>query len=217
MALKPYNELRKLDISKHVSKREGKDEKGKKILLDYLNWAKCVDLLHENGAETVYYIPLKDKNGSFVFTSAEVENKDKRKCGCYFVSVEIHIDDLVFKMDMPLMNGSNVVYADTLNQLRISNAHARAFVKGVAIRTGLGFDLWAKEEETLPERMDDDPNSHSIFVIEKRVQMLLSDKLAKFGSEDELCRAIGVSKKNVGVILASFGSIDRFEKALKAL
>lgn len=217
MALKPYDELRKLDIKEYVSKREGKDEKGKKIFLDYLNWAKCIDLLHENGAETVFYIPLKDKDGSFVFTSAEVVNKDGRKCGCYFVSVEIHIDDLVFVMDMPLMNGSNIVYSDTLNQLRISNAHARAFVKGVAIRTGLGFDLWVKEEEKQPDRMDDDLSSHSIFSIEKRVQMLLSDKLAQYGSEDDLCRAIGISKKNVGVILASFGSIDRFEKALKAL
>ncbi len=217
MALKPYEELRKLDIIEHCSTRKGKDEHGKVIDLYYLNWAKCVDLLHENGAGMVYYVPLRDENGSFVFTSKDVQNKDGRACGCYFVAVEIHIDDLVFRMDMPLMNGSNVVYNDTLNQLRISNAHARAFVKGVAIRTGLGFGLWIKDDTTDLLGTEDDLSMHSIFSIKKRVEQLLTIKLNGLGSDDELCRALGTNKKNVAAVLASFDSIDRFEKALRKL
>ena len=27
----------------------------------YLNWAKCIDLLHENGAEAVYFVPIPNK------------------------------------------------------------------------------------------------------------------------------------------------------------
>ena len=44
-----YNELRKIDVSQWTEKRDG---------ADYLNWAKCIDLLHENGAEKVYFEPV---------------------------------------------------------------------------------------------------------------------------------------------------------------
>ena len=47
--LKTYEELVKVDVSKFTEKRDG---------MDYLNWAKCVDLLHENGAKVVYFEPL---------------------------------------------------------------------------------------------------------------------------------------------------------------
>lgn len=40
--LKPYKELRKIDIRPYCEEQEG---------LLYLNCAKCIDLLHENGAE----------------------------------------------------------------------------------------------------------------------------------------------------------------------
>ena len=47
--LKPYSELVKVDVTKYCKKRDG---------MDYLNWAKCVELLHEHGAETVYFEPM---------------------------------------------------------------------------------------------------------------------------------------------------------------
>ena len=45
--LKSYDELRKIDVSPYTEKRDG---------ADYLNWAKCIDLLHENGVIVPYYI-----------------------------------------------------------------------------------------------------------------------------------------------------------------
>ena len=39
--LKPYSELVKVDVTKYCKKRDG---------MDYLNWAKCVELFHEHGA-----------------------------------------------------------------------------------------------------------------------------------------------------------------------
>ena len=44
--LKKYEEMRKIDVRPFCEEREGKI---------YLNWAKCIDLLHENGAEKVYW------------------------------------------------------------------------------------------------------------------------------------------------------------------
>ncbi|MFR1037642.1 MAG: hypothetical protein ACLSE4_01970 [Clostridium sp.] len=39
--LKPYSELRKIDVSQYCAEREG---------IKYLNWAMCVKLLHAYGA-----------------------------------------------------------------------------------------------------------------------------------------------------------------------
>ena len=53
--LKGFNELRELDLSQYIKKRDG---------ADYLPWAVCVDLLHQNGAEYVDFEPLTNANGS---------------------------------------------------------------------------------------------------------------------------------------------------------
>ncbi len=56
MALKTYEEMRKIDVTPYCEERDG---------MIYLNWAKCIDLLHENGAKKVYWIPIPDeKTGS---------------------------------------------------------------------------------------------------------------------------------------------------------
>ena len=107
--LKPYNELVQVDVLPRCDYREATDDRGQKVKVPYLNWAICKAMLHENGAETVYYTPLKTPEGSYLWGSREVANKDGRKTGCWFVSVEVHIDDLTFTMDMPLLTGSLVV------------------------------------------------------------------------------------------------------------
>lgn len=211
--LLPYNELVKVDVLPYCDNRKAKDERGKEIEVPYLNWAKCVELLHKYGAETVYYIPLKSNDGSYLFTSKIVQDKHDRTTGCYFVSVEIHIDDLIFTMDMPLLNGSLVVYDDTLNQLRISNCHARAFVKGVAIRTGLGFSLWASDKDT--DNATDDLSIHNIFAIKQRVEMLLTKKMQeKDLDQREICEIIGISEKQLKTIMAMFNNIATLESKL---
>lgn len=215
MALKPYRELVKVDVLPFCEYREAKDDKGKKIQVPYLNWAKCVELLHENGAEVVYYTPLRGPDGSYLFGSREVANRDGRKTGCYFVSVEIHIDDLVFVMDMPLMNGSLVVYDDTLNQLRIANCHARAFVKGVAIRTGLGFGLWSTEKDA--DAPTDDLSQHSIYAIKQRVEQFITGKLQSGMAMDDLLAGLGMSQKEFNRVMAVFGTIGELENRLRAL
>ena len=102
--LKKFDELYKIDVRPFCDVKEGKDDKGRKIEIPYLNWAQCVLLLREHGAERVSWKPLKDDNGSYLFSSREVKNKDSRTTGCYFVAVEVHIDDLVFTQELPLLN-----------------------------------------------------------------------------------------------------------------
>lgn len=213
--LKPYNELVQVDVLPRCDYREAKDERGQKVKVPYLNWAVCKSMLHENGAETVYYTPLKTPEGSYLFGSREVANKDGRKTGCWFVSVEVHIDDLTFTMDMPLLNGSLVVYEDTLNQARISNAHARAFVKGVAIHTGLGFKLWMNEKDT--DAAPDDLSGHSILAIKQRLELLLTEKQKQGWSMGEIYRAIGITEKQFQILMKAFDNIYVVEEGLKKL
>ena len=215
--LKPYNEMRKIDVLPFCEVKKGKDDEGKVIDIPYLNWAKCVDLLHENGAEKADLIPRKAESGSYLFESREVSNKDGRKTGCYFVSVKIVIDDQEYFMDAPLMNGNLVVYDDTLNQLRIANAHARAFVKGVAIYTGLGFDLWVKHGDDDTSAPSDDLSIHSISAIKKRVEELITIKLQNGMTQKDLLSGLGLNQRQFDDLMKSFGRIAGFEKALKKL
>ena len=96
VALKPWDELRKIDVRPFCEER---DE------MLYLNWAKCISLLHENGAKVVRWTPIPDEK-----------------------------------------TGTNPVKDNSMSQQRVWNSMCRSFVKCVAINTGLGFDLWLKEE-----------------------------------------------------------------------
>ncbi len=198
MGLKPYSELIKIDVLPFCDTRDGKDDKGQKIKIPYLNWAKCVDLLHENGAQDVYFEPVENTDGTFLFSSAQTQNKEGKQCGNYFVKVNIHIDDLSFTQSHPLMNGAYVVYTDTLNQLRISNAHARAFVKGVAVRTGLGLKLWMSED--VPETADD-VSTHNPMKVKQYIEELLTAKIRQGMQYEDILADINFNKKQLDIVL----------------
>lgn len=217
--LKPYNELRKIDITQFCERREARDDQGKKIEVPYLNWAKCIDLLHEHGAETVYYEPLvNEKNGSTLFMVDEpfTDSKGNRN-RCFEVRVKIVIDDLEFIQNYPLMNGVYVVREDTINQLRVSNAHARAFVKGVAIRTGLGFDLWIKGDETSNTSTEDDLSSHDLMKCKQRLSELISVKMAGGISIEEMAQACGMEFLEFQAIFTWFDKLQKIENKVREL
>ena len=137
--LKSYSELRKVDVSKYVEDRDG---------YSYLNWAKCIELLHDNGAEVVYFEPVPDsKTGSSLrMTEVTFEDKNHVVNRCYETRIKVVIDDKTYFMQTPVMNGTNPVKDNSMNQNRVWTSMCRAFVKCVAINTGLGFSLWLKEE-----------------------------------------------------------------------
>ena len=137
--LKSYEEMRKIDVTPYCEDREGKL---------YLNWAKCTDLLHENGAEKVYWVPIPDeKTGNSLRMTESVFTDSKGNTNrCYETRIKVVIDDNEYEMQTPVMNGSNPVKDNSMSQQRVWNSMCRAFVKCVAIHTGLGFNLWLKEE-----------------------------------------------------------------------
>ena len=205
--LKSYSEMRKIDVTPFVEKRDGND---------YLNWAMCKELLHQNGAENVYFEPCTNSNGSSLFMSNEVFTDNKGNTNrCYEVRVHIVIDDLEFDAQFPLMNGSNPVKDNSMSQQRVWNAQTRAFVKGVAMRTGLGFDLWLKNDFT--SKTEDDITKHSLFSIKERMQQTYTKLIKKKMSTKEIADALEMTEDEVKVIFTYFDQLNRFEEKLNAL
>ena len=139
MALKTWSEMRKIDVTPYCEERDG---------MTYLNWAKCIDLLHENGAEKVFWTPIPDeKTGSSLRMVEKVFSDSKNNTNqCYETRIRVVIDDNEYEMQSPVMNGSNPVKDNSMSQQSVWNSMCRSFVKCVAIQTGLGFNLWLKEE-----------------------------------------------------------------------
>lgn len=64
MALKSYEELIKVDVRQYCEERDG---------FTYLNWAKCIELLRQNGATEVQLTYYADKGwGSSEVTGAQM-------------------------------------------------------------------------------------------------------------------------------------------------
>lgn len=208
--LKNFNEMRKIDIKNYIQQRDG---------FDYLPWADCIALLHENGAEKVFFEPLTNDKGSSLFMADKVfEDKDGRTNSCYEVAVKITIDEDVFVMRTPLMNGSNPVKDNSLTQQRVWNAQTRAFVKGVAIKTGLGFDLWRKSEEDTVKN-EDDLSIHRIMKIKERIFEIITDKLKHGYSMEDLASACQYPSDDEfeSVLKTYFVSINNIEARLRKL
>lgn len=160
--LKPYAELRKVDVTPYTEKRDG---------ADYLPYNKCIDLLHEHGAEEVYFLPVPNqKTGGSLYESETVfADKNGITNRCYETRIEIHIDDKVYYMQSPVMNGANPVKDNSMSQQRVWNSMTRSFVKAVAMYTGLGFDLWLKEEDNERKAQQQADTYHDIMKVQERV------------------------------------------------
>ena len=216
--LKPYNELVKIDVKPYCDYRDAKDDNGKTIKVPYLNWAVCKSLLHEHGASKVYFEPCINENGSSLFMADKVFTDSKGNTNsCYEVRVKITIDDLIFEAQFPLMNGSNPVKDNSLTQQRLWNAQTRAFVKGVAMMTGLGFNLWIDEEHTNAKEQEEDLSAHNIFSIQKRVQEEYTQLIKKRMTTGEIAEKLEMTEDEVKYFFTLFDQIDRFEKKLTAL
>lgn len=208
MALKSYEELKKLDLSKYIEKRDD---------ADYINWARIVDLLHENGAEKVYFEPVVNENtGSSLYMTDQVfTDKNGTTNRVYETAVHIVIDDLDFIQRGPVTNGSNPVKDNSMTQQRLWNCQTRLFVKGVAIRTGLGFNLWLQDEENEEKNnWEDDLSKHNIFKIKERVQELYTQKYKTGLSAKEIAEKLHKTEDEVKAIFSYFDIINNFERDL---
>ena len=111
--LKSYDELVKVDVAPYCEEREG---------FLYLNWARCIDLLRKNGAEKVYFeLCQNEKTGSSLFCSdQEFYDKNKNLNQCYETRIKVYIDDQVYYMQSPVMNGKNPVKANSMTLSLVS-------------------------------------------------------------------------------------------------
>lgn len=206
--LKSYKDMRNIDVSKWIDKRDG---------ADYLNWAKVVDLLHENGAEKVYFEPVVNQlTGSSLYMTEQVfSDKNGMTNRVYETEVKIVIDDLEFTQRGPVTNGSNPVKDNSMTQQRLWNCQTRLFVKGVAIRTGLGFDLWLKDElKTEKDSWEDDLSKHDIFKIKERCQQIYTKKLKDGLSVKEIAERLHKTEDEVKALFSYFDTLNNFEKDL---
>lgn len=206
--LKSYEDLRKIDVSKWTEKRD---------TADYLNWAKVVDLLHENGAEKVYFEPLvnKETGSSLFMTNQEYTDKNGNVNRVYETAVKIVIDDIEFVQRGPVMNGGNPVKDNSMSQQRLWNSQTRLFVKGVAIRTGLGFDLWLKDElKEDKDNWEDDLTKHNIFKIKERCQQIYTQKMKDGLTTKEIAEKLHKTEDEVKALFSYFDTLSNFERDL---
>lgn len=206
--LKDYKEMLKVDVSKYVEKRDG---------AEYLNWAKVVDLLHENGAEKVYFEPVVNPNTeSSLYMSEQVfTDKNGITNRVYETAVKVVIDDLEFIQRGPVTNGSNPVKDNSMTQQRLWNCQTRLFVKGVAIRTGLGFNLWLREEEkNEKDNWEDDLSKHDIFKIKERCQQIYTQKMKEGLSVKEIAEKLHKTEDEVKALFTYFDTLSNFERDL---
>ncbi len=206
--LKSFNELRKMDVTPYIKQRDG---------ADYLPWATVVDLLHENGAEKVFFSPVYNENGSSLFMSEATFTDSKNNTNrCYEVRINITVDDDNFIYSYPLLNGINPVKDNSLNQNVVFKAMARAFVKAIALRYGLGFSLWARDEVDVPD--EEDLYKHSLFAIKERFMQEYTRVLRdKHLTTKEIADKCAMSEDEVKVLFTFFDQLDRFEKKLMSL
>lgn len=219
MAIKSYAEMRKIDVLPFCDHREALDDQRRKIKVPYLNWAKCKELLHQNGAEVVYFEPCTNANGSSLFMSDQVfADKNDITNRCYEVRVRIVIDDLEFEAQYPLMNGSNPVKDNSMTQQRLWNAQTRAFVKGVAMRTGLGFSLWLDDMDDKDVSGEEDLSKHSLRACQERIQILYTNLLKKGMSTKDVADQLRTNESTINYMLTkAFDDLVMLEKDLGAL
>lgn len=205
---KTFSEMLNVDVSKYLKAREENSD------VKYLPWAACKMLLHENGAETVMFWPVPGPDGSTLRKSDAVFGGEKKGNRCYEVLVHIQVDGLQWETTYPVLNGNSPVRDDTMNQLRLHNAIRRAFVKGVAERTGLGFKLWLKDDDLPDAEVEEDLTRHSMAKIKERCQQLVTDKLCAGFTLEMIADRLGMDADTFRAQFALYNQLARFEKTI---
>lgn len=205
--LPKFEELRKLDLTKYIKQRDK---------ADYINWAVIKQILHDNGAKVVYFEPIQQENGSsLIMSSKEFTDINSNTNRVYETRIKVVIDDLIFEIQGPVMNGANPVKDNSMTQQRLWNSQTRLFVKGVAIRTGLGFDMWSRietgEEE---ENIEEDLNKHNIFKVKERLQETYTSKLKTGLTTKEIATKLNKTEDEIKAIFTYFDILSNFEKDL---
>ena len=206
--LKSWKEMYDLDISQYVKQRDK---------ADYLPWASCLKLLYENGAEKVEILPEKSIGGSSLFMSEQTfTDKNGYTNRCYEVRVVVNIDGKIYGISYPVMNGIAPVKDNLMNQNAVHKAQMRAFVKCVAINTGLGFKLWLDDSDI--DDGGEDLSKHNLRAIQERMQMTYTKLLKKGMTTKEIADKLRTNESTINYMLTkAFDDLVMLEKDLGAL
>lgn len=204
---KTFGEMMKVDVTPYVKQRDDKSD------VDYLPWAACKKLLHDNGAEEVMFWPVPGPDGSSLRKS-ELEFVNGNKINrCYEVLVHIKVDNLEWETAYPVLNGNNPVMDNSMSQLRLHNAIRRAFVKGVAERTGLGFSMWLKEDD-LPVEKEEDLSKHSLARCKQRFEELVTARINQGIPLNIIADRLGMDVETFRAKFSLYNELNRLEKAV---
>ena len=214
MLNKTWTELYEMDISADLdTNTTQKDKNGNH--LKYLSWNKCLYLLHKHGAEDVRFEPIyNSENGHSVFTfqhAAMIEKMDSKRVFDPYapeVHVRVIVDDKQGEYSYPLINGIEVIPMGKVNQQLVNSARQRAFVKGVAILTGLGLKLWEKEDSEEKEK----EKSYIDSIME-----LYAIAVKKCGDESSLAKKINLSGSQLKSVMNTLKYIPSFERNLRGI
>lgn len=202
---KNFEEMMKIDVSPYVKQRDG---------ADYLGWAVCKKLLHDNGAEVVMFYPVPGPDGSNLRMSNVVfTDKDGKTNRVYEVLVHIIVDNIEWDVAYPVMNGNNPVKDNSMSQLRVHNAVRRAFVKGVAERIGLGFSLWLDDDD-LPQEEVEDLSRHSLMKCRQRILELVTTKINSGIPLDIIADRLGMDEETLRAKFTLYNELVKLEKAI---
>lgn len=203
---KSFNDMVKIDVSPYVKQRDG---------VDYLGWAMCKKLLHDNGAEVVMFYPVPGEDGSTLRMSKEAfADKNGVINRVYEVLVHIKVDGIEWDIAYPVMNGNNPVKDNSMSQLRVHNAVRRAFVKGVAERIGLGFSLWLDDDD-MPQEETEDLSKHSLMKCKQRLMELIASKI----NNDKIplstiADRLGMDEETLRAKFTVYNELAKLEKAI---
>jgi hypothetical protein len=205
---KSFKEMMEIDVSPYVKQRDG---------IDYLGWAMCKKLLHDNGAEVVMFYPVAGEDGSTLRMSKEAfVDKNGIANRVYEVLVHIKVDSIEWDIAYPVMNGNNPVKDNSMSQLRVHNAVRRAFVKGVAERIGLGFSLWLDDDD-LPQEETEDLSKHNIMKCKQRILELVTAKINSGIPLNVMADRLGMEEETLRAKFSLYGELAKLEKAISEM
>ena len=201
---KTWMEASRIDVTPHVKQRDGQD---------YLPWAKCKLLLHNNGADRVDFSPVPAEDGSSLHQTAIVfRDKNGVENRCYEVKVQITVDSETWTVCYPVLNGNSPVKDNSMSQLRVANAIRRAFVKGVAEHLGLGFSLWLDDDD-IPQEVDD-LSKHSLLKCRQRMEELITAKIKQGIPLSIMAERLGKDEDELRGMLGWYKTLARCEKMI---
>lgn len=102
-----------------------------------------------------------------------------------------------------------------MSQLRVHNAIRRAFVKGVAERTGLGFQLWLDVDD-LPDEVDD-LSKHSLAKCKQRLLELVTNKINQGIPLNVIADRLNVDEDTLRSKFSLYNELARLEHSISEM